>query len=122
MKDLFSKDTVIAGQADYFIIRKRAVINVAGYPRVECEGKSKRLSNKSFGIGRDRHNALILADPKASKFHAVIKFDKGIGYIRDQHSKNGTYINGREIPPDRLVRLTPGDEIKVGQTLLLYKR
>ncbi|MBN1649626.1 MAG: FHA domain-containing protein [Spirochaetales bacterium] len=120
MKDLFSKDTIMAGQADYFIIRKKAYINVSGYPRVECEGKSKQLSNKAFGIGRDKHNALIIADPKASKYHAVVKFEKGIGYIRDQHSKNGTYINGREIPPDRNIRLAPGDEIRIGQTVLMY--
>ena len=110
----------MAGQADYFIVRKKAYINVSGYPRVECEGKSKNLSNRSFGIGRDKHNALIVADPKASKFHAVVKFVKGIGYIKDQHSKNGTYINGKEIAPDRDTRLSPGDEIRIGQTVLMY--
>ena len=95
-KDFFNQDTLISSNEDLIII-KRAKIHAKGIFRLEAHGKCKRLSNKAFGIGRDRHNAVIVSDSNVSKFHATVQFKNGIGYITDTHSSNGIFINGNKI-------------------------
>ena len=97
--NFFNVNTAIISADDLNKTVKRAKINANGYPRLEVNGKSKCLSNKSFGIGRDKRNSLIIADAKVSKFHAIISFARGTGYIRDSFSLNGTYLNGKRLPP-----------------------
>ena len=120
--DLFNANTQIVDPGDHNKTIKRAKINTNGYPRLEVHGKSKRLSNKTFGIGRDKRNALIISDPKVSKFHAIITFVKGTGYICDSSSSNGTYVNGRRIKSGKKTLLKNGDKIKVGSTQIIYYR
>lgn len=117
--DLFRKNTEISDSEENPTIKK-ANINVKGVPRLEVHGKSKKLSNKAFGIGRDRSNGIIIADPKVSKFHALVTFEKGDGYIKDSNSTNGTYLNGKRIPAGKRVKLNDGDKIKVGATCIYY--
>jgi len=118
-QDLFKKNTEIVDTEENPTIKK-ANINVRGVPRLEVHGKSKKLSNKAFGIGRDRTNGIIIADPKVSKFHALVTFEKGEGYIKDSNSTNGTYINGKRITAGKRVKLKDGDKIKVGSTCINY--
>jgi hypothetical protein len=119
-KDFFNDDTHIAEPGDEFVIQKNAVIDARGVPRLEVHGKSKDLSNKAFGLGRDKRNAVILADPSVSKLHAVISFKKGKGYIRDSNSKNGTVVNEKKIPSNVDVELHNGDTIILGTTKILF--
>jgi pSer/pThr/pTyr-binding forkhead associated (FHA) protein len=121
-KNIFNVNTAVISTDELNRTVKKAKINANGYPRLIVNGKSKCLSNKSFGIGRDKSNSLIVADPKVSKFHAIISFAKGIGYIRDSFSLNGTYLNGKRLPPGKNIRLKNGDKIKVGSTRIVYQR
>ena len=119
-KDIFSEDTFISGEDEEIIIQKNASIYGKGIPRLEAHGKSKKLSNKAVGMGRDKHNAIIISDPRVSKFHAVMTFKKGIGYIRDTNSSNGTYINGEKITTNKDIRLNNKDKIFLGKTEITY--
>ncbi len=64
-------------------------------------------------IGRGKDNLVVLADPKASRHYAMIRYlGDGRYYLMDTGSANGTLLN------DRLV-LTPsplhdGDEVRIG--------
>ena len=40
--------------------------------------------------------------------------------LADKHSSNGTFVNGRTLPPQQELELSSGDQVQVGQTLLLY--
>ena len=69
--DLFQQDTSKFYSDEERKTKKIAKINAqSGMPRLEVRGESKALSNKAFGIGRDKTNQLIIADPKVSRYHA----------------------------------------------------
>lgn len=69
-------------------------------------------------IGRSSE-ALLLDDTAISRRHAELTPDEGLwGNIRDLQSQNGTFVNGQRIH-DR-TRLRPGDQVCVGQTLLVF--
>ena len=49
-------------------------------------------------VGRDKKADLCLPYQTISRRHAILFYEKGIVYIMDTDSKNGTYINGNKIP------------------------
>lgn len=62
-------------------------------------------------IGSHPMNRIHLHGDQVSRFHATIKkMADGKWYIQD-HSKNGTTVNGSRIPKDQDVRLKKGDRI-----------
>ncbi len=70
-------------------------------------------------IGRSSE-ALPLTDMTISRRHAELTPDDGNWSIHDQHSANGTYVNGVRIT--KPTRLRSGDQIRVGGTLLVFGR
>lgn len=59
-----------------------------------------------------------LGDHTVSRRHAELTPDRGVWYIRDLRSQNGTYVNNARIA-DR-TRLSVGDQIRVGATVLVF--
>lgn len=115
-KDVFSEDTFISYPNDEVVVRKTATIYCGYDPRLEAHGKSKQLARKVFGIGRDRQNAVIIADGRVSKFHAVVTIRKGVAFIKDTGSTNGTLVNGKKLTPNRESELKAGDILQLGET------
>ncbi len=63
------------------------------------------------GIGTNYRNKHQLQGEKVSRFHATLKkMNDKTWYIQD-HSKNGTMINGRAIPSNMDIKLKKGDSI-----------
>lgn len=122
MKDnIFNQETEKFKTNDDLKTLKNAKIDArSSLPRLEVRGESKYLSNKAFSIGRDKSNQIIIADPKVSKFHAVVTFENNEAYIKDTNSTNGTYINNKRIESGKKVKLSNGDKIKIGNTVLIY--
>jgi pSer/pThr/pTyr-binding forkhead associated (FHA) protein len=76
--------------------------------------KSYRLqTHRPFTIGRDPGNDIILRDPKVSRHHAEIVFERGFFVLHDLASANGTYVNGKRI---RVAPLTHGARLRMGNT------
>jgi predicted component of type VI protein secretion system len=115
-RDLLSQDTAIVEQGDGLVVRKSAKIFVGSDPRLEAHGKSKRLTRKSIGIGRDRSNSVIVADERVSKFHAIVSLRSGKAYFKDTGSTNGTLLNKSALIPNRDYRIEPGDVVLIGST------
>jgi len=72
-------------------------------------------------LGRDGAAEIVLPDEGVSRFHAEVRPGGagGPGFeVRDLESKNGTRLNGVRI--DAAHPLAHGDEIRVGDTLLLF--
>ena len=65
-------------------------------------------------IGRDSDNKVVVDNKLASRHHCVIQKIKDAYFLKDENSTNGTFLNGSRIPPDKYVRLNPGDKITVG--------
>lgn len=62
-------------------------------------------------IGSHHLNRILVQGEHVSRFHATMKkMSDGKWYIQD-HSKNGTTINGNRIPKDQDVRIKKGDKI-----------
>ncbi len=62
--------------------------------------------------------ALPISDIAVSRRHAELTPDEGRWWLRDLSSRNGTYVNGVRI--EGRVRLVPGDQIRVGSTVLAF--
>lgn len=72
-----------------------------------------------FTIGRDQaHNELPLSHPSISRRHAEISRNAQGFVIRDLHSTNGTFVNGRQIR--RKHQLQKGDVIRIGPFKIVY--
>ena len=69
-------------------------------------------------LGRDPKSSIILKDKLASREHAVIQKIRDDFYIQDLHSTNGTFVNGKRIPPGDYLRLRLSDTILIGRTEL----
>ncbi len=112
----FSKDE------DLHTIKKARIDAKPVMPRLEIAGKSKQLSNKIISIGRDKSNHIIMTDPLVSRFHCVISFEDESAYIKDTGSSNGTFVNERKINEGIKVTLNDKDKIKLGKTVLIFRR
>ena len=77
------------------------------------------LGEMQASIGRREQNDLILTDPRASRLHSCIAYERHRHVLYDAGSLNGTYLNGEKI--DGAAVLSPDDEIGIGGTLLVYE-
>ena len=76
--------------------------------------KSYRLqTHRPFTVGRDPGNDIILRDPKVSRHHAEIVFERGFFVLHDLASANGTYVNGKRV---RVAPLTHGAKLRLGNS------
>lgn len=73
------------------------------------------MFKKIYGIGSNmRYNDIQVTGNTVSRFHATLKIDKrGKAFIED-HSLNGTTINGKRIAAHQNVRVKRGDDVVVG--------
>lgn len=83
----------------------------------EEKGKSYPIRDSVVLIGRDSSNTITLPDKKVSRKHASISPQGSEFLIEDLGSANGTMVNNR---PVRQQILKPGDEVRMGSTLLEF--
>jgi Nif-specific regulatory protein len=69
-------------------------------------------------LGRAATNRVVLRDELCSREHAEVYFADGSWRVRDLRSLNGTRLNGA--PLDSEWELSPGDEVAVGRTQLIF--
>jgi hypothetical protein len=65
-------------------------------------------------LGRASTCDVIIRDSSISKTHAVIEPDAGKWRIRDNRSRNGTWLNGERLKPNERLDLTSGDVVILG--------
>ena len=73
----------------------------------------------SLRLGRDPAESLVAAAfsefENVSRRHATVTVDDaGHASIRDEHSTNGTFVNGDRVLPGTAVRLVDGDTVRLG--------
>src|SRR5947209_10538317 len=73
----------------------------------------------TLGVQIDCH--VCLAGKQVSRQHAQIVADGGQHFVEDLGSSNGTYLNGRRIPPRTRVPLTDRDTLQVGPYLFALR-
>lgn len=70
-------------------------------------------------IGRGSECRVRIASSTVSRVHARLNVDGNEATIEDLESKNGTYVGGNRV--ETPVRLSPGDEIRVGSVRLVWQ-
>ena len=81
-------------------------------------GRRVRLDlMRTMHIGRGANCEIVLSDPVASRFHAVIFHEDGVWQVRDMRSRNGMLVNGQKTD-----HATLGDShiVTVGDTELQF--
>ncbi|WP_161569168.1 FHA domain-containing serine/threonine-protein kinase [Candidatus Oscillochloris fontis] len=66
-------------------------------------------------------NDIVLQDSFASRTHARIQYKAAQYQITDLGSANGTLLNQQRLTAHQPVNLAPGDEIRIGYTLLRFE-
>jgi DNA-binding NarL/FixJ family response regulator len=92
-------------------------------PQIEViEGVQSRrleLTTDRSTVGKAGENDIAVVDATASHLHAVLERFAAGWCVTDLGSSNGTWLNGERIWASR--RLRDGDEIRVGQTRLVFR-
>ena len=66
-------------------------------------------------FGRSSDAQVGLLDPEVSRRHARLELTRGVVYLSDLDSSNGTFLNGKLLGNEG-IEVRPGDDIDVGNT------
>jgi len=89
------------------------------YPK-QGDGFSFPLKDKQVSLGRSADNDIPIPDPFSSGRHALIVPSETGFAVRDNGSKNGTFVNGKKVTA--LTELKEGDEILIGSVRILFDK
>ncbi len=89
------------------------------YPK-KGEAFTLPLKQERISIGRSPDNDISIVDPYSSGQHAFIYPLEGGYVVRDNKSKNGTFVNGVKITAE--TELKKGDEVLVGSTRIVFDK
>jgi hypothetical protein len=99
----------------------RSVTRKSGLLVVKLQAGNREVPIPRSGvtIGSDQDNVLVLADPRISRHHAVVRERSGQVIITDLRSTHGTTVNGQVI---RNASLRDGDRVVLGKAVELTLR
>ena len=86
----------------------------------DLEEESVMLIRGDVTIGRMDDNSIILSEPFVSGHHARVYAKNNTLYIEDLNSTNGIYVNEEKV--EGKIKLTTGDEIKIGSAIFTLLR
>jgi len=76
------------------------------------------LKQNKVSIGRSADNDIAILDPYSSGHHSL-RYSKDNHYVvRDNNSKNGTFLNGKKVLTETILK--KGDEVLVGSTRIVF--
>ena len=70
---------------------------------------------KPVTIGRGADAGVTIEDARCSRIHCAIRYWDDMFVVKDCGSRNGTFVNGKQI---QVAKLSPGDVLKIGDTEL----
>ena len=91
--------------------------NLFIYPKKE-ESFTFPLKQDKISIGRSEDNNIAILDPYSSGHHSLIYKKDNRYVVRDNNSKNGTFLNGKKIQGETI--LNKGDEVLIGSTRIIF--
>lgn len=98
----------------------------AGEPLVFLVEKSSTGSTNPFAmgltIGRVESNDVALDDGSVSRFHAWLQKDERtqLWSLTDAESRNGTWVDGKQVAPKQRVTVHDGSTLKLGDVELKF--
>jgi len=79
------------------------------------EGKLIPVKDEKFFVGRSESCQLRPKSDSISRRHCAIVQKEGKVLLLDLKSRNGTFVNDKQLSPDKAKVLKSGDKIKIGQ-------
>ncbi len=79
------------------------------------EGKLIPIKDEKFFVGRSESCQLRPKSDSISRRHCAIVQKEGKVLLLDLKSRNGTFVNDKQLSPDKAKVLKSGDKIKIGQ-------
>ena len=76
--------------------------------------KKQNLFGEMITVGRTQNHDIVLLHATVSKFHAFFRTEGEVLQVFDAGSRNGTFVNGRRLPPKVPVPVSPGDNVSFG--------
>lgn len=86
---------------------------------VDGAGRQFPLADQAIALGRSPQCAVFIADQRASRRHAEVRWDGEVATLNDLGSANGTFLNGRRITMPETLR--DGDEIAVASAVFTFR-
>lgn len=88
----------------------------------QLEDRIIRINEFPFSIGKDeRHVQGVIARRGVSRIHGTFVLENTEVYYMDNHSTNGTKINGKRILPDEKYRIEEGNRIEFADSVFTVK-
>ena len=78
------------------------------------------LTGKSITLGRDPASQVRIDSLSVWRRHALFSEFEGRWHVSDLHSSRGTFRNGARLAPGNDVPLEEGDELALGETVLVF--
>jgi len=79
------------------------------------------LEKQEVVIGRAPTSDILLSKDKlTSRRHAIIHYENGAYILTDEHSANGTFVNGQSLEDKAPYTLRHGDRVSIGEYELLF--
>src|SRR5438046_4403024 len=82
------------------------------------QGDNLELVGDKIILGRNQDCTVVLNVPAVSREHAVIRRISGKFFIEDMKSRNGTFVNNKEVTTRTLLK--DNDKIKICDNLLAF--
>lgn len=102
-------------------LHSTATLQITRSPGLFAPNILVTVDHTPFTLGREGCDLNVPGDQRVSRNHAQIEQHNGIYYLQDMASINGTYLAGRKIEANRLVRLQNKAEIGLGRhTVVLF--
>ena len=76
------------------------------------------VPGRTVTVGRAGTNQIVIKDERCSRTHVEVFLNRGEWTLRDLESRNGTFINGKQVRGDNT--LHPGDIIRIANCQLGY--
>ena len=86
---------------------------------VDSAGRQFPLADQAIVLGRSPQCAVFIADQRASRRHAEMRWDGEVATLNDLGSANGTFLNGRRITATEALR--DGDEIAIASAIFTFR-
>ncbi|GHO43383.1 FHA domain-containing protein [Ktedonospora formicarum] len=99
-------------QPGRFILRSESGQVITEYP----------LEKNEIAIGRAPNSDILLQKDKlTSRRHAVVRYENNQYVLHDEHSANGTFVNGQQLEENGSRVLQDGDHIGIGEHELIFR-
>ena len=80
------------------------------------------LEKSEISIGRAPNSDILLSKDKlTSRRHATVNYSNGKYVLHDEHSANGTFVNGQQLDEASSHELQDGDHIGIGEHELIFR-